>query len=257
MRNLVFYFYGFDGYKDNRAIKIHFKCLKKYCNVFDNALFIISVNDITNIKLISDIEHDLINCGFNNISFKIHQNDVYCEANVFKEEIVNKLNEYEGITFFGHTKGVSNYTEETKDSMDEWITSMYFFNLEYTKNIEGYLAFDVSLFYGHFLSRHLDGLFYYNGTFFWINTKKLYHHKNVFNIHDDENVDGRGYAELYPSYFYNDELMYLDTFECFASLFGDNYVESIIINDRMCNYTGKLNVLSDYRDFKKEIIYDI
>ena len=151
-KRLVFYFYTFENFMDNRAIKIHLKCLKKYSNVFDNALFIISIDDVNNSPLIFETETELLKLGFKDIRFKIHKNNGYCESQPFYEEIVRNLKYLDGLTFFGHTKGVTNYAKSDVDieSIDAWLLGMYYLNLEFIPEVEYRMTYSLSRFFGAF-----------------------------------------------------------------------------------------------------------
>ena len=45
-RHLVFSFYIFDGWENNFANKVHLKYLEKYRDLYDDAEFIISCDDV-------------------------------------------------------------------------------------------------------------------------------------------------------------------------------------------------------------------
>ena len=149
-KRLIFYFHTFEGFLDNRAIQIHLRCLAYYCNVFDEALFIISVDDTKNDRLIYDTETALLKCGFRNVQFKVHRNNPYCEAQPFFEEIVEKMNSLDGLTFFGHTKGEGNYNRKDANSeaVDAWILGLYYTNLSYLEEVENRLIKDFSCLFG-------------------------------------------------------------------------------------------------------------
>ena len=138
--------------------------------------------------------------------FKVSENDQYREARAFREEIVDRLNEYSGITFFAHNKGVSNVLNPNFDnvSIKRWIASMYYLNLEedILKEAEEELvgAF-ASPFFGAYCikSEKIENKYkqWYAGTFYWTNTNRLYNDivqrgLPIPNLHD------RGYAEFFP-----------------------------------------------------------
>lgn len=202
-KRLVFYFYTFDGFKNNRAIQIHLKCLSHYSHVFDEALFIISLDDVENKQLIFNTEAELLKTGFRDIHFKVHKNNGYCEAQPFWEEIVSKLDVLDGLTFFGHTKGITNYQNEniSKTSIDTWILGMYYLNLEFIKEVEQYMTFYSARFYGAFLTdnREWNGVnWLYTGTFFWLNCPMIYVDFQTGEKKKPTTYHQRGFAESFP-----------------------------------------------------------
>lgn len=211
-RRLIFYFYGFDDYKNNRAIKIHLNCLKHYCEIFDEAIFYISVNDVTNTSLITSIENDIINIGYNkNVKFVVVEDTEYHESLIFYEEVVKKLQDLDGITFFGHTKGITNYDRGyTQDCVDSWITGMYYLNLEFMEDVENRLIAREGRFYGTFLSEIGEDVInngsmptnknrlMYTGTFFWMNCTQIFSDYRTF-----PKLTSRWYTEMFPGEHYN------------------------------------------------------
>lgn len=201
-KRLIYYFYGFEGYRDNRAIKIHLNCLKYYSHIFDEALFVISLDDVDNKELIHSIQKDIIECGFKNITFKVHKNNGYCEAQVYYNEIIERLSQLDGLTFFGHTKGISNYHNYNINSIDDWILGMYYLNLEYINEIETNLCHDIARFYGTFLQaigpKTNKNQIVYSGTFYWINAPMLYNDIKTGEVELPSTYFHRGYAEGIP-----------------------------------------------------------
>lgn len=206
-KRLVFYFYTFENFMDNRAIKIHLKCLKHYANVFDEALFIISVDNTGESKLIFDTEVELLKLGFNDIHFKIHKNNSYREAQPFYNEIVAKLNTLDGLTFFGHNKGTTNYENgwAVRESIDAWIIGMYYLNLEFINEVETSLLSEPHRFYGAFLTDARNTAlksWLYSGTFYWINCLEVWNDATLGNIHLPSSAHHRGFAENFPGSLY-------------------------------------------------------
>lgn len=250
-KNLVFHFYTFEGFRDNEAIKLHLNCLKYYSDIFDNALFVISVDDVNNTELIKETEHAIIDCGFKDVRFKVVENDVYREAKTFKVEIMDKLTSYEGITFFGHTKGVSNMSikEVNKESVLKWIAGMYFLNLHFVDEAENLLIGQFrTCFYGAYkvISKKVENKnnTWYAGTFFWVNTNRLANNIKQRKI-EIPNLHDRGYAE-----FVTGELDVLGS-HGWLYLFPFNYNEAgsrlsfLLDNDE--------EVVKKYKEYEQEV----
>lgn len=210
-RRLIFYFYITPGYKTNPAYSMHFACLKKYSGVFDSAKFFLSVDDLSNKELIFEVASKIVSCGFvENTDFFVVENSPYRESAIFKEELADKLDTLSGLTFFGHTKGVSNVLnpDYNVDSILKWIFGCYYLSLEFMDEVHNqmqiYQPFDQRMFYGSFLRNVLPenggGTKYgpeYEGTFFWVNCQRLYDYLKENDIPLPRNF-GRFYSERFP-----------------------------------------------------------
>lgn len=203
-KTLVFHFYVDPLYKEKISYKMHFACLKEWCDIFTNAIFVLSVDDKNNIKLINDVEKDIIDCGFScPIKFDIAENDEYREVHTLKKYIIDKLNEYDGLVFFGHTKGttnIDNYGWLTENYL-HWIFSLYYYSLEYEnevvkKLIENFGGHKRAM-YGPMGTVNGDGNIFYPGTFYWLNCKKIIEDVNSKEIELPILCD-RSYAECFP-----------------------------------------------------------
>ncbi len=208
-KRLIFYFYAFEGFTDNRAIKIHLRCLKHYAHVFDEALFVISVDDTENEQLIYIAETELLKLGFKDIHFKVRKNNGYREAQAFYDEIVKKLNALDGLTFFGHTKGTTNYGNgwAVEESLDAWLIGTYYLNLEFIDEVEECaVKLYGSRFYGAFLSNYIVGnknkMTYY-GSFYWINCPVIWADAKKDAIELPCDIGNRAFVEDFPALLYD------------------------------------------------------
>lgn len=230
-KHLVFHFYCDDNYEQNRAIKMHLQCLKFYSHVFDDALFCIAVQDINNKKLICDIEKNIIDCGFKNLTLKVVKNSIYREALTFYEEVVLKMKDTDGMTFFGHTKGYTNYIKlpngATESNIDTWILGLYYLSLSNIEEVETYLFGKYAYkMYGSFLSyceknSYGQGFPLYSGTFFWINNQGLLIKEN----NNFPKLTDLTYAENFLSMIFNK-----DDFYNIGTYYGKNNFMSYIVN---------------------------
>lgn len=184
-KTLIFHFYVPVDYKDNIAIRMHLECLRMYSQVFNHAIFIIAVNEGTR-HFVEEVERDIIECGFSgDVRFVVAENDAYGEARTFNEWIYERLKDYNGLVFFGHTKGVTNvvkYPEYVNNTM-HWIFALYFYSLEFIEEMEAKVigaAFGYfRTFFGPLLMKcpNVNGVdseaAHYPGTFYWVNTRRL------------------------------------------------------------------------------------
>lgn len=194
-KRLIFNFYIDDGWKENHINKIHFFCLKHYSNIFTEIIFMVSLNNPDDVELIYGFEEYVLSLRLcTNIKFIIKPNHVFREAKNFYDEIVLKLKELDGLTFFAHNKGITNYVDDRykKEDVEKWVTSMYFGCLDNPKEMEYVLTDDRCLSYGTLLDiltyteeenevffREMGvwlgkRKYFYMGTFFWLNCPSIY-----------------------------------------------------------------------------------
>ena len=180
LRLVYYYWIPNDG--GSNIMNIHHNCLKYYKDIFDEAIFIISIDDLNDKEKLKNTQNLFLSFGFKNIKFKIRQNDpMLRESIVFKEEIMDKLDEYDGLTFFAHSKGNTSHDLELFDFryISNWITQMYFFCLNDINDVKKCLTDeDYYLTYGGMLMDVPNTAsnkynWYYPGNFYWINGKRL------------------------------------------------------------------------------------
>lgn len=178
-KTLVFRFFVPKEYKENIAIKMHFECLKRYSHIFDASIFSICFEDDDMSRAI-EVEKDIMDCGFTkDVRFILEENHPLTESIAIKKYILDKLEDFDGLIFFGHTKGVTNVKTYSWDieSKLKWIYCLYFYCLEFMDDVITNLIYSypyISTFYGPLKSTTDDcKTFYYPGTFYWINPKNL------------------------------------------------------------------------------------
>lgn len=207
LKKLVFYLYYSNSKDLHEFYDFHFSCLKEYYHIFDEAVFVISVDDVTDYDLIREAEGKILNIfKGKNVSFDIHKNDRMCEIYAFEKYVVN-AKERDRLIFFGHSKGSTNVKQYNKENIYKWIAGMYFFNLNFMDEVERCLLGKKSMSYGSFLM--YDELnetnrykWFYIGTFFWVNLGKIDNYIKQNNI-ELPSISDRFYAEeflgdIYP-----------------------------------------------------------
>lgn len=267
-KRLIFNFYIDEQWKENHMNKIHLCCLSYYKDVFDEMNFMVSLNDIQNKELIYDFEKHIMSLELcPNIRFMVKQNHIFRESKNFYDEIALKLNDLDGLTFFAHNKGITNYVDDDlpKDGIEKWVTSMYYGCLCDINEVENFLTDGRLISYGSLLnhckkdvteeSKYKNCQYYlgktmcsYLGTFFWINTPVLYDYinnteKNIPKLNDrwyDENflsnlIDFNFMGSYRGRYILGIFDMYLNAEECIKLFFGEDYnnyriFHQIIIN---------------------------
>lgn len=210
-KRMVFHFYLTEDWDTNFANRIHFKCLSHYTKLFDEVKIVIAVDD-ENRHLVNDVKKKFIDCiKSETLTFKVVKNDYYCEGGTFKTEIVDKLDSYDGLVFFGHNKGVtcmSTKGDFNEDSLALWITAMYFYNLEFSDDVEKKLLVDaVRTIYGVFLMKgewfKNASHCFFSGTFYWLNPGRV----KKWSLKLPEIYD-REYAEWFPGEVFGEEITY-------------------------------------------------
>lgn len=193
--------------KDKKLDKLHFLLLEHYAHVFDEVKFCISIDDTEDSETIKDIEEKILHIFSKknvNITFYVYKNNrLFCEAEFFYNELASKITEYE-LIFYAHGKGMQ--TGKDRESMQHWIVSMYYYCLEYVEEMEQKLTEDnINTSFGHFLFSQYNHFYNeshfqkaYCGTYFWLNTKKLYDYLVDQNITIPKPYD-RYYSENFLS----------------------------------------------------------
>lgn len=221
-KKLVFSFSVFNDCLNNRAIKIHLKCLKYYANVFDEALFVLNDDENDNNNTDNNtadnfigVKQQLISLPFKNIQIIEKKGNCLYESQVFYDNVITKLNSFnDTLIFFGHTKGCTNYNDDrfNKDNIDTWITALYFLSLFDINDVENQLIKQAEpRFFGSLLAETKDDNInnlpnefpMYQGNFFWLNPGRIYNdiitsHTTIPQFYD------RWFTEYLPGKMYPD-----------------------------------------------------
>lgn len=185
-KKLVFNFYLTKNCIDSEVNRLHLRCLEIYSHIFDEMLFVLSLDDVNDLETIRTFQDRLLKLHTKGtITFSIVKNNELRESATFKREIVDKMPE-EKLVFFAHNKGVTNINDYEKDSILYWIVGMYFFSLNYMDEVETLLVQRPMMSYGSMLTKNTESSIKYHwayiGTYFWINSGILYDYIKHFNI---------------------------------------------------------------------------
>lgn len=200
-RRLVYHFFISDDYETNEIYKIHFACLEYFAKIFDEAVFIITSNNKDASYL--DVENKLLKIFKDiRVTIEIKTNTKLYEAETFYNEVVKK--EESVLTFFFHTKGITNIKDCDKDNIIQWILAIFYYSLNFKSDMEEQLLFYPYItFYGSCkgVIKETNGALNKNSTIYmgcgyWINNVRLTKEKkNIPQIAD------RWYGEMLPYYF--------------------------------------------------------
>ena len=199
---LVFHFHVQEDFLENVFYMIHLKCLKKYINNFDEAVFVVTYNEGDE-ELAAKAREEIVKLGFRgDLTLKTRQNTAFREAETFKNEVVDPY--FDGLIFFAHTKGTTNVNFSNVDisNVYHWVLGMYFINLnsfeQVCSNIIKYSAFA----HGYLPLQSESDCPYskyhwaFMGTFQWINIPLLkeYVRNNEIEL---PSLSSRFYAETF------------------------------------------------------------
>lgn len=180
----------------------HFACLKRFNNVFDEVLIVLSVDDITDYDYINSLKIKFIEIFkyTKTLTFKVYKNDYYYrEALAFKNEIVDTISTSDSLTFFAHSKG---FTNDFNENLKYWTCAMYYFNLRDIEEVKTNLTTEITVFYSYLVMRGSEiptkYKWHFPGTFYWINCPFLYLDKGT----NFPELTNRWYAEMFPGNMY-------------------------------------------------------
>lgn len=259
-RNMVFHFWLPENVDENylHILRIHLRCLDLFRDNFTDIKYVLAY-DVKNEDMIKAYERRLFGDGFiGNISFKVIENNpMLREAVTYYDEVISKLDSIDGITFFGHLKGATNFGNKNvkPENIEKWITFMYWMNMRDVKYVADILVRPHTITYGTFKFLAKDFTrngWAYLGSFQWINTKKLY---DYIGGRNPKSVD-LGSAELFlgdyvtgnPDYSFSEKLlsfMYDSNPRCLYEEDIDAVISILLPDD------GDRN---EYYDFHNEIL---
>ena len=204
----VSHFHAGDGWKTNRAIRIWLACFAEYSGMFDECTVVVASDRPDDRYFNNEVVTEITkHCFCKNVEIKIVENTCYRESKTFYDEIVQKR--FDGLTFFNHTKGETNYAEHDKDSIDDWIIGAWFLSLMDMENTVPVLLHAGSknagsFFYGSFSMINEDGSIpadlCYHGTFYWTNMEWIRNEIGSGLKCEIPALSSRLYAEKFPGY---------------------------------------------------------
>ena len=217
---LIYSFFIKDNECNDEIYQLHYKLLYRYLHLFDEIIIIFLYDKNCEYDIIFRLQSLFIGYNHRNIQFIIEENNKNLrEGIIYKKYIIDKLNYYDGLTFFAHSKGVSNsYGLQYIDNLKLWIFSMYYLNFNWINEVKDYIGeystFGDKYCYGALYfkdHRHNNNNnWFYSGSFQWINTKKIYKYIKNNNIDispyiSEENERLMRCAELFLGSVLNEE----------------------------------------------------
>ena len=253
-KRLIFSFYLTNDWEESETNILHIRLLSKYLGTFDDVIFCLITNNDIKPEVVKNFQRLIISKCNGDITFKMYKNTNYRESLVLYNEISKKLKDLDGVTFFGHNKGISN-SYFGIENVKMWICALYYFSFEYD------LPFDFlngPMSYGPLKVCCCNEFFissgqsvhdwHYAGTFFWLKCQQLDFYLKSNNIELPQ-LTNRWYSEMFlgnvmpntEAWSYNDRYLLGDKFD------GYNVFEKI---KKM--YEGNDYVVEDFLNFFKE-----
>lgn len=223
---LVYSFYlrddinSYDELINDPDYNIHFKCLTHISNIcsHDNVIFIISTNN-SNEALLNDIKINLsrIFRFYKSISFIIEPNfNIGREGTVFRKYILNKLDEYDGLTLFFHNKrtvksnGPSFWSHIIDEDVTYWIIGQYYFNMYlFKEELGSFMRKQDKLIYGWpYMHDNYHPQWLIGGNCFWMKCQEIEKYIKDNNITNTP-ISERCISEfIFPEIFKEDLIDY-------------------------------------------------
>lgn len=226
-KRMVYSFYVNDDSFEHPINKLHFKLLKRYIHKFDEVIFCIIIDDRERYDLIQRIEEFVISIFHKKLTFKIYDNTNYRESLVFYNEIATQMENLDGVTFFGHNKGISD--TDPIETIKMWVAAMYYFNLEFELPYNDLNGFT---FYGSLKTNNIDSLgitirdnlaqkypWVYCGTFYWGKYQELDRVCKRLN-RTIPALTNRWYSEMFPGEMVESQ---------YGSCFKEYYIEEQLV----------------------------
>lgn len=172
---LIFAYYIMDEITDLH--KFHLGLLSNVINIFNYVDIYLLYDDKNKIK--ENKDYIISKLNRNDINFiEVKNNPNLREGQIYKNYIIDKLDQYDELIFFGHTKGITNSVNlEQIYNTKLWIAIMYYFNIYYYKEMSEDFLFNKSLSWGAIYNYDENNTtkyhWQYTGSFQWINCKEL------------------------------------------------------------------------------------
>lgn len=249
-------------YDDNNYV-FHFACIKYiydhhicFKETFDLITFIISINtqnENANI-LIEEFKNEISNILIeSNVEFIIEDdNKNGREGYIFKKYILDKLNDYDGLTLFFHNKRLRPTYPQVPLIEDNtyWIIGQYYFNMCLTKeHIAGFYRNKQKLIFGWpYMHDNYHPQWLIGGNCFWMKCKEIYKYINLNNL-ENKPIAERCIGEYYFPEIFDKQLIDYPCSNIIKDYLDVGYYEPCI-NDAFHTYLKNTLPYNTYIYFK-------
>lgn len=251
-KHLVFYWYVSVNNVHPEIYEMHKRALKRYYDRFDDAVFVISMDNSNNRSEEANALIDELRLIMGNVETKFivkENNRDTREAETYYNEVIKRLEYEDGLIFYAHTKGVSEGDDYlSRERLYNWINLMYYGNLEHITEVEHSLTDNETEYISHgthYFDYNWPNQTYkwhYSGSFAWVNCERFRKYINenryVKDIIQDRYLSESFLGNVYPSKY---------AYSRFKIFDGIDY-------DELPNaYMGE-SEMKEYRGVYKEII---
>ena len=263
-KKLVFFWYVDVDHSSNPIYRLHMNELCRYNDIFDEALFIMSLkqDDDAHRSMATGLASELLMGGYNDSRFIFEENTGFRESKAFHEHVHSAIETGESsLIFFGHSKGLSNVFN---DSLIAWICSMYYFSLERVSDAIDAMVNRRKVAYGFPAVLYTGGSeagifypingFYYMGAMFWLNASLAHMAIKIQLGDDDYELADRYYSEDYiGNVFRKTECSSYCDVAMWDYAFDATYGFHEAINSQFFDYINDDNLKNDFWNYVNEI----
>ena len=257
-KKLVFHFYIPQNWETHPIVHLHLKLLRHYSYYFNEMLIVIAVNDASDRKTIERVEEVIVRNCTGHIELKVIKNDpVLREAVTCHDDFVMEIENYDGVLYFGHSKGIRNVDDGYDyTNICRWVCALYYQLCDYhsfytlctdlnalsTGALLTEIQFDVPVDTNH--------TWYYMGSFIGVMCTKFLRYCKLFKKDFKTPLGDRFYAEFYLPYIHNKEFCVVQNNlyrigQCDVYHNIDEHLTTIFNNEEMDKFNNFANLIEN------------
>lgn len=244
------------SFNDHISYIIHLLCLN-YCltsySLFDECIFVIHTENLNN-PLIKELQNKLIeiSLNINKVNFIIEKTDYYeREGKIFKKYILDKLDEYDGLTLFFHNKGINTtYENNINNWCSYWVIGQYFYLMTFNKEFLGNFLNSNKLIYGWpYMCDSYHQQWLIGGSCYWMKCKEIKKYIDDNNLQTNY-ITSKCIAEYFFPEIFNKELIDYPDSNIIKDYTNQEYYEPML-NDKFNKYLQSITPYNSYIKFKE------
>ena len=244
------------SFDDHISYIMHLICLE-YClttySLFDECIFIIHTEDLNN-PLIKELKNKLsiITINYKHIQFIIEKTDSYeREGKIFKKYIIDKFDEYDGLTLFFHNKGINDiYKNDIDNWCSYWVIGEYYHLMTFRKEYLGNFIRSKKLIYGWpYMCDNYHPQWLIGGSCYWMKCKDIQTYIKDHNLKTNY-ITSRSLAEYYFPEILNKKLIDYPYSNIIKDYTYHEYYEPSL-NGKFNEYLQQITPYNEYVKFKE------
>ena len=242
------------SFNDHISYIIHLLCLN-YClnnySLIDECIFVIHTENLNN-PLIKELKYKLVEISLNikTVNFIIEKTDSYeREGKIFKKYIIDKFNEYDGLTLFFHNKGINNtYENNINNWCSYWVIGEYYYLMLYPKEYLGNFIRSNKLIYGWpYMCDNFHPQWLIGGSCYWMKCKDIQKYINDNKLKTNY-ITSKCIAEYFFPEIFNKELIDYPHSNIIKNYTYQEYYEPIL-NNKFNEYLQRITPYNEYIKF--------